>query len=187
VNEARDDVDGTALSGGEGSGVSKGPRPKAGELVFEAARLQLAVANHLLTLGNKQVDFWLDRARRLGTATLPDEAKPVLRLRTRASDDHPPVWKLHVYNASKETRTVRLTVREGWFWGGAPTDIECHPRFASGDARIPPGADQEVHLVPCDDWAAKFQNPGAYVAQVEVRMQDRLIGKLELTLLREGP
>src|SRR5438552_797221 len=97
IKELGDQLDGTIFAGGEGSGMSKEERPRAGELVYEAVRLQLDVANHLLTLGQKQANLWIDRARRFGAVALPPERRAPLHLETHAKNRAAEWEPIHVH------------------------------------------------------------------------------------------
>jgi hypothetical protein len=185
VKEAGDGIDGTTLSGGEGSSVSARPRPGAGEFAYEAIRLHLAIASQILTLGERHADLWLDRALRFGAVAAPGKAKPAIRLVSKVSDQRSPSWKLFIYNAGREARTVHLVTHGGWSKGGTSTSIDCPPQFRSGDGTIPPRTDQEVDLTLGKGWEAKLAEPGTYVLFVEVQLRDRGIGRLELVLTKE--
>lgn len=113
-----DGFDGTALHGGESSGVSRAPRQRPGEVLYEAVKLQLSIANELLDFGQSQVDFWVDQLQRMGTSALPRAQRPVTHVETAAPRGGEAVWELYVYNAAHEPREVSLKGK----WKVTPPD-----------------------------------------------------------------
>lgn len=107
----RDGFDGTALHGAESSGVSRAPRQRPGEVLYEAVKLQLSIANELLDFGQSQVDFWVDQLQRAGMSALPRKQRPVTLVEATASRGQDVVWEFYVYNAAHEPREVSLSGR----------------------------------------------------------------------------
>lgn len=196
----RDAFDGTALAAGEGSAVSRGPRRRPGEVVYEAVRLQLMIADELITFGQSQAEFWIDRAQRLGEAMLPPTQRPRLRLSATAAAGGNVAWSVHVFNAAHEVREVDLIgkwLKSGWD-GAAPPPWRCEIDAAS--QRVPPRADRELtfrqSLGPDPVTGVSPFAPGrTYVARVSVRMRGPdgtttptlTVGRLELRVKVEGP
>jgi hypothetical protein len=180
------DLDLTPLAGGEGSGVSNRSRPKAGEVAYEAARMQLEFASQLMTIGERYADLFLDRTRRFGAAMSPPDRQPAVRLSCKASPACDPEWQLFIYNAAPEPRSMELRSLGSWCQAGAPVEASCAPRFNGGDELIAAKTDKCVRIGLPPSWRTALPGPGRYVAYVEVRMIDRTIGRLELTLESEG-
>lgn len=186
----RDQFDGTALAGGDSSGVSAEPRRQPGEVVYEAVRLNLQIANEIMTFGQRQADFWLDRLQRTGVAMLPREQRPAVRVACAARDDDRPLaWTLYVFNAAHEPRSVRLVGR----WR-APLDVPCELTFEGGERSVvvPPRTQRE--LVVEHARHGDLAKPGEHVADAEVFMQSEgvsampgaVVGKLELAAVVKG-
>jgi len=171
MNDLGDSFDGTPLAGGEGSSVSREPRQRPGELVYEATRLHLQMAGDLLSLGHKYADFWLDRARRFGSVLRPEHVPARFETRARQSDPKAAWSHIHVYNARRHEVVLQLRPV-----GPVPSG------FAIVPTTIPPQASAEVavELAPLSALTV-----GKHLFELEVGMSGLSIGRLQLTLVVE--
>jgi hypothetical protein len=182
----RDRFDGTMLAVGDSSEVSAAPRKEPGEVVYEAVKMHLQVANELMTFGQRQADFWLDRFQRLGTSVLPREQRPPVRLTCTVRSGEAATWRLFVYNAAHERREVRVTGRWRTLAKGSWTPTKQPPLV------LPARAEKELTIVHPTDPA--LLGPGEYIAKGSVRMRgvgatsvpSLVVGRLELVLIVTG-
>lgn len=183
VKRLSDQFDGTALSVGASSGISDRAHKAPGEVIYEAVKLHLQIASELMTFGQKQADFVLDRVQRMGVSMLPKEQRPAVRLNCErtATDPSAPTWKLFVFNAAHEPRAVSLVGR--WREGEKPE------WSGENDLIVPPRTQRAVEVTHPLTEALKA--PGLHVAEVEVFMQSAgvsatpglSVGRLELALI----
>jgi hypothetical protein len=187
IQSLRDGFDGTVLQGTEGSGVSRSSRRRPGEVLYEAVKLQLQIANEVLNFGQSQADFWLDRVQRMGVAALPRDQRPGLRLTASARVGDEATWRLFVFNASHEPRVVELSGRwkRGDFDGNPPG---WRATLTPSPFVVPPQAERELVFHHAVDAALA---PGkTYRAKVKVQMRGgkksdtptQDVGRLELEL-----
>lgn len=192
VQVLRDAFDGTVLQGADGSAVSRASRRRPGEVLYEAVKLQLQIANELMDFGQSQVDFWLDRAQRVSAASLPKDQRPALRLAATCAAGATVTWRVFVFNAAHEPRAVALKGKwkKGPWAGGAAPAWAC----AIEDAPFVVPARAERELVFTHPVDGSFKTGETYVAKVKVQMcggkksttPTLRAGKLELALTVEG-
>jgi|SRR5581483_1706998 len=194
----REEFDGTPLAGAEGSSVADAPRQRPGEIVYEALRLQMQLASQLLTLGHKQADFWLDRARRAGAAVLPRDRMPPTRLtcKRQRSRWSPPIWTCYIYNAVQTKRSVRFDGRGNWRRAdGATVNVPVRPTIAvtppnacGVDAQIGAHTDQRLSLTqewtPSPPANAECETE-TFQAVADVVLDEVIVGRIELVLIVE--
>ncbi len=180
LNEIGDQFDGTPLAGGEGSGISNRPRPEPGELVYQVARMQLDLANHLLSLGNQHAELWVDRARRFATVVSKPERRAPVRLTAQPNPEESGVtWSpLHVYNARRETVTLRVRAL-GWLGPSGPIMME-PPTLHVEPATMPPRSNIKAAIVL--DEIPPHLDGGDHLIEAEVELDNTPIGRLALTL-----
>lgn len=186
VQAMRDGFDGTVLAGGNNSAVSPEKRRQPGTLVYDAVRANLQIANELMTLGQSQADYWLDRFQRLGQTALPSEKRPRIRRTCTAAPGGEPTWSFYVFNAAREARVVWVTGR--WL----PRDDGSKVAFAFARS---PNTRQRVVIPPRTERLIEFTHapinePGEFTARGSVRMRPSgdsaapslVVGRLELAV-----
>lgn len=178
VNQARDNADGTPLSGGDNSGVSKEPRPVAGELLFELVKLQLDTAERLLSISHKQADILFDRAQRAATSFVPVERR-VVTLTAETKQTQAARWEVYVHNAAHRARQIELQPQMDWY--EIDGDKQVAPCSVIVPSRhVPARAERRVEIMqePLDALVAGK----TYRAEVALVLERRTISLIELVL-----
>ncbi|MBX3203775.1 MAG: hypothetical protein KF764_01840 [Labilithrix sp.] len=177
VNEARDEADGTPLSGGDNSGISTKPRPSGGELLYDLVKLQLDAANKLLEMSHKHTDLVLDRVQR-ASAPFVDAQKRVTRLKAEAPADRPASWEVYVHNAAHRARRIQLRTSRMWTDRDgkevAPCDVKISP------SEIPARCERQVEIT--HEASDKLRADSEYTADVTLVLDRQDVGTIELTL-----
>lgn len=178
VNQARDAADGTAFSGGDNSGVSKDPRPVAGELLFDLVKLQLDTAERLLSLGHKQADLLFDRAQRAASPFVPVDRR-IVTLTADTKAKRAAHWEVYVQNAAHRARRIELTPETGW--REVDGDVEVAPCGATiPSPQVPARGERKVEIV--QEPLEELEAGKTYRAEVSVVLERRTISLIELVL-----
>lgn len=178
VNRARDTADGTPFSGGDNSGVSKGPRPAAGELLFDLVKLQLDTAERLLSLSHRQADILFDRAERAASPFVPLDRR-VTTLSADAKAKKSARWEVYVHNAAHRARRIEVKSRSGWHEVDGDEEIApCTVKIAS--PHVPARSERKVELV--QELPGELVSGKTYRGEVRLVLERRTVGLIELIL-----